>query len=442
MFMQHPKVRLSLIFVFIIMCDNLHGQFLMDMIDTTKELGRTNFETMNRLNHITISGYMQPQFQVASEKGAKSYSGGDFAPNSDNRFMLRRGRIRFDYARTDEQHRNQFQFAFQFDGTERGVFIRDFWGRYWENKWEKLAFTTGMFARPFGFEVNLSSGDRETPERGRMSQILMKTERDLGFMASIENRRKHGTGKFFRIDAGIFNGQGLTAPGEFDSYKDFIGQVVIKPQEIAKNLRLGGGISILQGGLVQNANYSYRISEQNSINVFVADSVTSSAGGKLPRQYYGVNSQLKYKMKWGFTELRAEYWTGTQTGTQSSSETPSTLTLTTDGKYSPLYVRPFQGGFLYFLQNIFNTSHQLMLKYDWYDPNTKADGSTIGNPASNFGEADIKFSTLGTGYLYHINSNLKILLYYEWVKNETTALTGYTSDRSDNILTIRTQFRF
>ena len=131
MFMQHPKVKLSLIFVFIVMCENLHGQFLMDMIDTTKELGRTNFETMNRLNHITISGYMQPQFQVASEKGAKSYSGGDFAPNSDNRFMLRRGRIRFDYARTDEQHRNQFQFAFQFDGTERGVFIRDFWGRYW-----------------------------------------------------------------------------------------------------------------------------------------------------------------------------------------------------------------------------------------------------------------------------------------------------------------------
>jgi phosphate-selective porin len=107
-----------------------------------------------------------------------------------------------------------------------------------------------------------------------------------------------------------------------------------------------------------------------------------------------------------------------------------------------LYVRPFQGGFLYFLQNIANTKHQVMVKYDWYDPNTKADGASIGNPVSNFGEADIKFSTLGAGYLYHVNSNLKILLYYEWVKNETTALTGYTSDRSDNILTIRTQFRF
>jgi hypothetical protein len=440
--MLNPAARLSFIFVFIVMCKNLHGQFLMDMIDTTKELGRSNFETMNRLNHITISGYMQPQFQVASEKGAKSYSGGDFAPNSDNRFMLRRGRIRFDYARTDEQHRNQFQFAFQFDGTERGVFIRDFWGRYWENKWEKLAFTTGMFARPFGFEVNLSSSDRETPERGRMSQILMKTERDLGLMVSLENRRKNGAGKFFRIDAGIFNGQGLTSPGEFDSYKDFIGQVVIKPQEIARNLRLSGGASILQGGLVQNARFSYRIREQSGTNLFVADSVTTTAGGKLPRQYYGVNSQMKYKMKWGFTELRAEYWRGTQTGTQSSSETPSTLALATDGKYAPLYVRPFQGGFLYFLQNIANTKHQLMLKYDWYDPNTKADGQSIGSPASNFGEADIKFTTLGAGYLYHINSNLKILLYYEWVKNETTALAGYTSDRSDNILTIRTQFRF
>ena len=83
-----------------------------------------------------------------------------------------------------------------------------------------------------------------------------------------------------------------------------------------------------------------------------------------------------------------------------------------------------------------------MLKYDWYDPNTRVRGTEIGDARSNFGEADIKFSTLGAGYLYHINAYLKLLFYYEWVKNETTQLQGYTSDRSDNIFTIRTQFRF
>ncbi|HLO82053.1 MAG TPA: hypothetical protein VK166_13890 [Chitinophagaceae bacterium] len=413
------------------------------MIDTTKEIGKTTYKTIDRYNHIRISGYMQPQFQVASEKGAATtYSGGSFSPNSDNRFMLRRGRIRFDYAKTDQANRNQLQFVFQFDGTERGVFIRDFWGRYWENKWEKLAFTTGMFARPFGFEVNLSSGDRETPERGRMSQTLMKTERDMGFMVTYEDRKKTGGGKFFRIDAGIFNGQGLTAPSEFDSYKDFIGQIVIKPQSLAKNLTLGGGVSLLEGGLIQNANYSYRIQEKGGIKSFVADSITSTAGGKLPRQYYGANAQLRYKTGWGFTELRTEYWQGTQTGTRQASETPSQIIIQPDGKYAPFYVRPFHGGFLYFLQNIVNTKHQFMLKYDWYDPNTKVKGAEIGNSQSNFGEADIKFGTIGTGYLYHFNENLKVLFYYEWVKNETTSLAGYTSDRSDNIFTLRTQFRF
>jgi hypothetical protein len=126
------------------------GQFLMDMVDTTKELGRGMLSTYRRFDHIRISGYMQPQYQHASSEGAKNYSGGDFQPNSNNRFMLRRGRIRFDYALFSPQNDQQVQFVFQFDGTERGVFIRDFWGRFWENKWKLFTVTTGMFAHPFG----------------------------------------------------------------------------------------------------------------------------------------------------------------------------------------------------------------------------------------------------------------------------------------------------
>ena len=69
-----------------------------------------------------------------------------------------------------------------------------------------------MFARPFGYEVNLSSSDREAPERGRMSQILMKTERDLGVMASFEPKKTKHFFKHIKIDGGFFNGQGLTGP--------------------------------------------------------------------------------------------------------------------------------------------------------------------------------------------------------------------------------------
>jgi len=32
--------------------------------------------------------------------------------------------------------------------------------------------------------------------------------------------------------------------------------------------------------------------------------------------------------------------------------------------------------------------------------------------------------------------------YYEFVKNESTLLPGYTHDLEDNVLTVRLQFRF
>ena len=105
------------------------GQFLMDMVDTTTDIGKSMFSIYKKYDRVGITGYIQPQYQIAQEKGIKSFSGGDFPPNVSNRFMLRRGRLRFDYAHFTDDGLPLLQFVFQFDGTERGVFIRDFWGR-------------------------------------------------------------------------------------------------------------------------------------------------------------------------------------------------------------------------------------------------------------------------------------------------------------------------
>src|SRR5206468_8692807 len=101
-----------------------------------------------------------------------------------------------------------------------------------KNKWQVFTFTIGMFARPYGYELNLSSADRESPERGRMSQILMKTERDIGAMVSFEPRGRTNFLRFIKLDAGMFNGPGLNAPADFDSYKDFISRALIKPYAV------------------------------------------------------------------------------------------------------------------------------------------------------------------------------------------------------------------
>src|SRR5882757_7410528 len=220
--------KIGLLFGPCLTVNAISAQFLMDMVDTTTNMGKGLLSIYKKFDRVNIGGYIQPQFQVIQEKGAKSYAGGDFAPYVSNRFMIRRGRLRFEYARFTEDNKASVQFVFQFDGTERGVFIRDFWGRYFENKWELFSVSMGMFARPFGYEINLASSDRESPERGRMSQILMKTERDLGAMLSFEPRKKGHPLRHLKIDAGLFNGPGLAATADFDSHKDLITRIALK----------------------------------------------------------------------------------------------------------------------------------------------------------------------------------------------------------------------
>lgn len=409
------------------------------MIDTSSSLGKSVLSVSKRFDNIRISGYMQPQFQIIQQKGAKSYNGGDFAPNVNNRFMLRRGRIRFDYIHFNIDSKPSVQFVFQFDGTERGVFIRDFWGRIFENKFKLFAFTTGMFARPFSYELNLSSSDRESPERGRMSQILMKTERDLGAMMSFESRNPGDPLRYLKIDAGMFNGPGLSASADYDSHKDFISRVSLKPFPLTENIQVSMAASLLDGGILQNTKYIYTLTSTDGVKSFVQDSSLSNIGKIAPRKYYGGDIQLKIQHKAGFTELRAEFVSGKQTSFVNTSETPAAIPQDISGA---LYIRRFNGAYFYLLHNIFNTKHQLIIKYDWYDPNKNVSGNDIGKPGANMNEANIKFSTLGFGYIHYINDNVKLLLWYDKISNEKTSIVNYSKDLRDDVFTCRLQFRF
>ena len=415
-----------------------YAQFLMDMVDTTTETGKGILSVYKKFDHLRFSGYIQPQFQIASAKGVKSFEGGDFAPRVSNRFMLRRSRIRIDFVHFDKENAAGVQFVFQFDANERNFTVRDVWGRIFENKYKLFSFTTGMFARPFGYEVNYSSSDRESPERGRMTQLLMKSERDLGAMISFDVRKEKHPLKYLKVDAGFFNGQGINAAGDFDNTKDFIGRVALKPIKINKNIFLSAGTSILYGGVENNTKYHYSTSRISGIKMQVVDSSVNNIGKVSPRRYYGADIQLKFKNKIGFTELRGEFVSGLQTGTANSTETPTALLTGADG----FHTRRFNGAYIYLLQNIFSLKHQLLVKYDWYDPNTKVKGNEIGVASSNLTAANIKYSTLGLGYLYYITSNVKWVLYFTMPKNEKTLLPGLDADIKDDVLTCRLQFRF
>ncbi len=433
------KKKLPLLVIAVLLCQLLQAQYLMDMVDTSKETGRGLLALYKKFDHLKIGGYIQPQFQIAGAKGVKSFEGGDFATNVSNRFMLRRSRVRIDYVHFAEGKKPSVQIVFQFDANERGFTVRDVWGRIFENKYKLFSLTAGMFARPFGYEVNLSSSDRESPERGRMSQLLMKSERDLGAMLSLDSRRKNNKLKYLKADLGVFNGQGINAAGDFDNTKDIIGNLALKPYPLSKQFSLSAGASVLYGGLMQNTKYVFSTGTVSGIKKVMVDSSTDNINRTSPRKYYGMNAQFRFKSSKGIsTELRAEFVAGQQTGTSGNTETPVALVSGADG----FHIRHFNGAYFYLLQHIFNTRNQLLLKYDWYDPNTKVSGREIGAAGSNFTSANIKYKTIGFGYINYLTDNVKIVLYYARVINERTQLSGFTGDVKDDVFTCRLQFRF
>ena len=430
---------LSCLFFFISL--SVFSQRYLTDLDSSFFIKDTLRPFLKRFENLRITGYMQPQFQVAESDGAPSYAGGNFAQFSKSRFMLRRARVKIEYLLTAKERFPKALFSFQIDATERGVIVRDMFIRLYETKNNNLSMTAGFFARPFGYELNLGSSVRESPERGRMSQILMPGERDLGVMFSFEPQNKKHKLSHIKLDAGFFNGQGASGTTDFDSHKDFISRFMIKPYSINK-VEIGAGLSLLLGGWKNGTKYVYTTgTDPNGNHVFVVDSTASNFGKSSPRHYYGADVQVKLHHGWGETEWRAEYWFGTQPGTATSTTNPGTIPAT-NGALLPTYVRHYNGAFFYFLQNIINTKHQLVVKYDWYDPNGKVKDTEIGKTGTNLTFADIQFNTLGFGYIYYFNPQTKLILYYDRVKNEYTRLAGYTTDLKDNIFTCRLQFRF
>lgn len=433
------EVLLSVFTLFF--CFGASGQKYLTDVDSSFFIRDTLLPFIKRFENIRITGYIQPQFQLAQSDGANSYAGGNFSQYSKSRFMLRRARVKIDYLLPSKKLTPQALFSFQVDATERGVVVRDMYLKLFETKKNLFSLMAGLFARPFGYEVNLSSAFRETPERGRMSQILMPSERDIGVMLSFEPQDKKHKFSHVKFDVGFFNGQGLSGSTDFDSHKDIISRIFFKPY-IFDHIELTGGLSFLRGGWQNGTKYVYEMDKaSNGDQIFNIDSSNTNIGKTSPRHYYGADVQFNLKHGWGESELRAEYWFGTQPGTALTTSNPGTLP-SSNGLPLPTYIRHFDGVFLLFLQNIVNTKNQLLFKYDWYDPNIKVNEQEIGKPGTNLTPADVKFSTFGTGYVRHLNAQTKLILYYDFVKNEKTQLPGYTHDLKDNIFTCRLQFRF
>jgi hypothetical protein len=398
---------------------------------------------LDLLKKLKVSGYIQAQWQLADSAGQMStFSGGPFPKNSDNRFMLRRGRVKFAY------EGKLTQFVLQIDATEKGVSLKDAYVNFKEPWMQMFAVQAGVFNRPFGYEIAYSSSMRETPERSRVMQTLFPGERDLGAMLTVQPR-KDSRFNFIRLNAALVAGNGI-AP-ETDSRKDFIGQLGITKTTKNEKLRYGAGISYYNGGYFQETKkvYSMNTLADGITNGFTVDSTETNKGEYAKREYFGADAQLSYDWLPGITTLRGEYIFGTQPGTSKLNISPANRIIPDIG-VNDTYIRPFQGGYVYFIQNILHSRHEVLIKYDFLDPNTDVEGTdakssvTIDESTTKtgLGNADVAYSTWGFGYNLRIAANVKLMAYYELVKNESTAITGYSNDLKDNVFTLRAQFKF
>jgi len=444
----------------------------LDTLPGNVEQLQSNVSLLNRLK---ISGYIQAQWQMSDTIGSPAaFSAGDFK-GTDNRFMIRRGRIKFAYA-------NEWsQYVLQFDVTEKGMGIKDAYASFTEPWTKYFTLTTGAFNRPFGYEIEYSSSSRETPERSRIFQTLFNQERDLGAKITLQ-APKTSPWNFIKLDAGLFTGNGLNI--ETDKYKDFIGHLYASKAFLNENLSIGLGASFYNGGWANQSKYSYKMDGSS----FVKDS-SYAIGDRVKRQYLGIEAQINLNSAIGITSIRGEYLWGTQPGTSKTSGSPTgiwnddqtytttsildtitgNITSTTKADKlvpSEAYTRNFSGGYVYFVQSIGQSKHEFVLKYDWYDPNTKVTGNEIGagstydsgtkkltNPTKT-SLTDLSYSTIGIGWIYHWNSNVKLTAYYEIVRNETTnavglnqslgtsGVTAVNKELKDNIFTLRVQYKF
>lgn len=380
---------------------------------------------------IAITGYLQTQYQRAQSAGINSFSGGNFDKNSQDRFMIRRGRLKID--RTDKYS----SVVFQIDATQNGVQLMDAFIQLHHPDAKDLLFTAGLFNRPFGYSIVYSSGYRDFPERARVFQTLMPRERDLGAMASYRPKKIF---KFLTAELAVINGSGHSAR-DYDSKKDIVGNLGFKFDSLAnKKFHIGFGGSIYNGS-VRNDTESYYT---NTDGGFFKNTSAENTGRNLKRDYYGANVQLQYDNSFGATSLKAEYIAGTQPGVASSAgiSGPVASTSFASQPLTDLYLRSFSGCYVWLSQKIAKTKLTAIIGYDMYDPNTKVKEQEIGIANSNTTAGDIKFSTLGYGLTYLINPRIKLTLYNEHVVNDPTQLPQYSDDIKDDVFTARLQYRW
>ena len=415
---------------------------LKGTVDGLNESYAETKSTVAALSKIKVSGYIQAQYQAADVMKVLSLNG--FKSSAVRQaFLIKRGRLKTTY------DAGLCQYVLEIDATQDGVGLKDAYASFKEPWMKALSLTVGSQDRPFGYEVGYSSSMLESPERSRIIGNLFPKEKDLGAM--LEFAQEDGALSFLDIKAGVFNGM-TNILNENDDNKDLIGRIGVKVPLRDIGLDIDGGFSGYSGKVTDNNDTAKTFNDASK----AWTTVTGKKNTTFERQYFGGDLQLFYATPViGGTCLKGEYIQGKQPTTNTGSDFYNDADPKTAAVTSPLYNREFSGYYAYFIQNIDPINLQIVVKYDYWDPNTKVDATDFTNSTTTLNAGDIAYSTWGFGLLYYIPwaSNIRCMVYYEMPKNEQlsnlktgASLITYkdnnTSATNLNLLTARVQVKF
>jgi len=363
-----------------------------------------NETDLGKLNKIKLSGYIQGEF--------RSYESAVVKTNDPyNTFLIRRARVKFTYEATDG-----IKFVLQPDFSTGNIVLKDAYAVVNIPKLKDWSIWVGQMNRP-NYEVEYSSGQREVMERSRVIRTIYPGDREIG--AKIEYL---GTSKPLKFQMMVLNGNFTGSQAvDYDSKKDLMARLVYSVKLPSAGVGFDFGVNGYYGGTKIKTNPFV-----STVNPLETDSV--AIGTYLDKHWVGGEFQLFADVLGGLS-LKGEYMAGVNNTVSSSL-----LTATIAQKLGdPNKVRNFSGYYIYLIKNI-GARNQLVLKYDYYDPNTKVAGADV------LTASELNYKTFTTAWQYYLNDNIRISLQYEIPKNETN--TSVTTDLKDKQLTVRVQAKF
>lgn len=295
---------------------------------------------------------------------------------------------------------------------------------------KRFSLSVGGLNPNFGYELSVSPSMYELAEGTGFIYTLIPDIYDIGAQLSYKGPESWGN---LQVNLSMVGGNGLQADN--DSRRDFVGSVRASTNKELP-LRLSGGISYYRGSMYQGTD---RVLKMQG-NKFVADVNESHVGDYAKREYFNAHAQLAFNSSIGLTQLRSEYFFGTQPSAPDAFGIPII-------NYLPnydTYIREFRSGYLYFLQQIGpKLPVTLWAGYSRHDPNKEVSKHEVGQNLTT--EADLAYENATFGLIWHPYPGVRVQSFYEMPFNEkSNSLTqlGYHQDKKDNVFTLRLQYKF